>query len=185
MPTTLANSMPAANTPSVSDAASPRQYWRPPALMKRYQIAKLVGTAFFVLIFAGWLWLQWSNPMMRIVAGGLLFMTVWFTFKSVAVDNLRARKGHLAIIDNKLEITRNLGAETATLLIPLNNIGHAEWRNDTDETAGLHLFSHTGSSMSFLNLDFVADEAEARSLANWIRSTTNQAFEVRWPQPTT
>jgi hypothetical protein len=161
-----------------------RIYWRPPALMKRYQIAKLVGAAFFVVIFAGWLWIQWSNPIMRIVAAGLLIMTVWFTLQSVVSDAKRTHH-QIAFMDGNLEVISPTEGGLNTNKVPFADIAHAQWREDTYETAGLWIIGHKGESLAHIGLDHVADQAEARSLAGWIRSAARFPLEVRWPSTIT
>lgn len=175
-----------ANPTDDTTHAPQRAHWRPPALLMRYQIVKLVGAAFFVVIFTGWLWLQWSNPTMRIVAGGLLLATIWFTYQSHSSDARRSFY-KIAIADGKLEI-EGFDANHAPVAesIPLSEIDHAEWTEGDPAASfvfddGLRLVARDGSLLALVGTMWIADQAEARALANWIRSTTHHPFEVRWP----
>src|SRR5688572_32112881 len=104
----------------------------PPERMKRYQLSKAVGAVFFIAIFAGWLFIQWSSPVMRIVAGLLLFMTVWFTLRSIVADAVRGRGRQLSIEGGDLIIERPTGVQR----FPLTSVAGAEWREDAEETLG-------------------------------------------------
>ena len=94
--------------PPSSAAQSTREegwiVYLPPERMRRYEWAKAVGAMFLMVIFGGWLILQWSNPVMRALAAALLLLTGWFTGKSIVIDWLRMRGRQISLVDGVLRI---------------------------------------------------------------------------------
>lgn len=153
--------------------------WLPPRRMRRYQLAKLGGAAVVSLIFTGWLVLQWSSPVMRVVAGSLLLLTLWITFRSIVVDAARARGRQLRLDNQRLTITRPDGST----VVPVADIASATWDEETTATMGLWLYNAQGQPLAHLDSDFLADQAEARAFLSWARRHANLNFPVRWPGP--
>ena len=147
--------------------------------MAKYQAVKLIGAAFFAAIFAGWLWLQWSNPIMRVIAGGLLFMTIVFTWKAHVADDRRVRSGRLAVSQKQRSITITHHDESKT--IALQDVARAVWRNDSEANMGLWLYDNEGKALAHIDGTFVAHEAEARKFLAWLRTLVDVPFQVSWP----
>src|SRR5688572_9427233 len=80
----------ALSLPSI-DRAGERIAWLPRERMLRYQWAKVLGDVVVCAIFAGWLLIQWSNPLMRAGAVALLAITAWVVVASVLSDARRSR----------------------------------------------------------------------------------------------
>jgi len=154
--------------------------WMPPKLMARYQFAKLVGATFFVAIFAGWLVIQWSNPAMRIIAGGLLAMTVIVTWQSHVNDARRARCGRLRVYTDG-EPTLDIAHGDTWQRVLLSRVDHAVWRNADDETLGLWLYDGDEQLQAHIDADFVAHEPEARKFLAWLRGVAGVSLKVSWP----
>lgn len=177
----------AAASPTASHASTERAVaFLPPERMVRYQWAKLIGGAFFVAIFSGWLFIQWSNLLMRAIAATLVLLTVWQTLRSVVADTLRSR-GRL------IELTWSPGGgrDDAVLrittpervsLIPVCDIASARWSDEDDHTFGLVLLDRQGGQLAHLDAWFVDHQEEARTLLNWARQHTRFEFPVHWPQ---
>ncbi len=152
--------------------------WLPPERMRRYQWAKVVGGVLVGVIFSGWLFLQWSNPVMRIVAIGLILMTAWIIASSIITDLHRSRGRQLSIEDDALII--ETGSETSC--IALDEISRAEWHEEPPERAGLLLLDSEGESMALIDRYFLADQTEALAFVHWARERAPFNFEIRWPQ---
>lgn len=177
----------AAASPTASHAPTGRAVaFLPPERMARYQWAKVIGGAFFVAIFSGWLFIQWSNALMRTIAAALVLLTVWQTLRSVVADAMRTR-GRL------IELTWEPGGERddAVLrittpervsLIPVRDIASARWSDDDDHTFGLVLLDRNGGQLAHLDAWFVDHQEEARTLLHWARQHTRFEFPVHWPQ---
>ncbi len=151
-----------------------RAIYQPPQLLARYERAKVVGGLLFVAIFAGWLWLQWSNPWMRMLTGALLVMTAWFTVASILTDLRRHHGRQIELVGRALLVTSPQG----TCWIELSDVEHAQWSDD----AGMSFVRRDGLALGRIDLVTIADEDEARRFMGWLRQRANVGFNVRWPQ---
>jgi hypothetical protein len=158
---------------------SPEEHnlWLPPRHLRRYQRAKLLGGTLVVAIFAGWLYLQWSNLAMRLVAIALILATAWVVLSSMLADANRARGRQIAVEGDKLRVTRPEG-ET---LVTLADAASAEWRDEPIGRAGLWLLDARGQSLAHLDAALLADQAEARVFLGWLRDRTGITLPTRWP----
>jgi len=176
---TLASS-PAPGDAPIARAAegSEEVRWLPPERMARYQAAKIIGSLFFIAIFAGWLYIQWSNPTMRLFAIALLTLTAWLTIKSIIADALRSRGRVITVTRDALRVTQP-GNDVE---VRLADVSHGEWREETEDDFGLALVSPDGRRLARLDHVFLADQAEARMFLNWLRKHSGATFDVRWPE---
>lgn len=149
--------------------------WLPPHRIARYQWSKVIGGLVVCLIFSGWLVLQWSNPVMRWLAGGLIAVTVWVVGASIAADLRRGRGRQVAIVGGQVIVTTP-GGTTSTCLA---HVADAQWRDQNQP--GLWLFDAQGQVLARLDTDLLADQAEARSFLRWARQRADLPFQVRWP----
>ncbi len=161
--------------PAPGPAATPI-VWLPAHRMRQYQRAKLIGAALFALIFAGWLYLQWSNPPLRWFTLALLALTGWVTFRSVREDARRTRGRRLAVVDDALLIT----IDDLTQRLPLS-AARLVWREDHDTTLGLWFYDAQGQTLAHLDGEFFAEQAEARMFMGWLRRHTTLPLVVQWP----
>ena len=128
-----------------------------------------------VVIFLGWLVLQWSNFVMRTVAIGLISTTLWVLIQSIRDDRRRSHGRQIQIVGETLSITQ---AGTVTT-IPLAQVAKARWQDEP--TPGLFFHDDQGQSLAHLDSDFLANQAEARCFLGWLRKHANLSFKVRWP----
>lgn len=156
--------------------ATPTHLWLPPERMRRYQWVKVVGGVLIGVIFAGWLFIQWSNAVMRIVAAGLLLVTVWVIAGSIWDDVVRSRGRQVSLEGDTLVIQ----ADGQVQRVDLSEIGHAEWSEDRAEESGLLLFDRAGRPLALLDSYLLADQAEARAFVHWVRERVPFDFEIRW-----
>lgn len=153
--------------------------WLPPHRLRQYQFAKLVGGALVALIFVGWLWIQWSNPWMRALSGTLIVVTVWIVAVSIRNDHQRSVGRQIAVAARTLTLTTPKNGEQT---IDLVDISRAQWRDDELDQAGLWLLDQQDRALAHLDVDFLAEEAEARVFLAWLRRETNVSFDVCWPE---
>ncbi len=159
--------------------------WLPPTRLRRYQLNKAIGGALVTAIFVGWLILQWSNPVMRVLACVLIATTAWVVIASIIDDRARARGRQIAINATTLRVTTpdapdNPDAPNVSLDIRLADITQAHWRED--DQPGLWLFGRDDRVLAHLDTNFLADQAETRAFLGWARQHADLPFEVRWPQ---
>jgi hypothetical protein len=155
-----------------------RNLWLPPRGMRRYQVAKAVGGTLILLIFAGWLFIQWSNLAMRLLAITLMLITLYVVLVSILTDRHRSRGRQIAIEGDVLTITSPQSSAT----VRLGEIASAEWREEPDEDAGLHLLNGAGQPLVRIDTDFLADEAEARTFLGWVRDRSGATLKAQWTQ---
>ena len=160
----------------MSTAPDERNLWLPPRRMRRYQLAKAVGGLLFAMIFVGWMVIQWSNVLMRNVAGILVALTAWVTIRSIVVDIDRSRGRQLAIEPDRLIIIRPNEEQS----IELSDVAKAVWQNEPEPA--MTLYGHDGSTLAQLDRAFLADESEARTFLGWARRQTDLPFDVDWPR---
>ena len=151
--------------------------WLPPAQMARYQWVKIGGGLLMIMIFIGWLIIQWSNPAMRWFAITLLTITSWVVITSCIDDRTRMRGRQLSIDHHRMVVTK----PNEQIDINLSDVAYAQWRDDDIHTAGLWLFDHSDRELAHLDLDFLGDQSEACSFLKWARQRTDFSFDVRWP----
>ena len=171
------NAQPEPAAPRGEPPADESGLWLPPRRMATYHRARALGGALFALIFAGWLWLQWTNVPMRYLAIGLLLVTAWVTMTSITRDRARQAQRQLAVERNALRITTAEG-ETR---VGLADIARARWSDGPAPQAGLWLLGPDDRALAHLDLNFFADESEARAFLGWARRRTTLPFEVHWP----
>jgi hypothetical protein len=162
--------------------------WLPPRLIRRYQWAKALGGVVFASIFAGWMVIEWSSPVMRVLAGALIVVTLWVTVASVVIDAARARGRQVAVGDGRLDVTTPPAPGSAAgscASVTLADVAYAQWRQDGDEGdggPGLWFIGRDGRPLGGLDTVFLRDEAEARAFVGWLREHWDVALEVRWPR---
>lgn len=149
--------------------------WLPPRRLRRYQWNKVVGGCLMSMIFVGWLLLQWSNPTMRLVAGGLICVTGWVLIQSITNDCRRDRGRQVKIADGELMVTAPHGMTQ----IRLDQVAQARW--DEDSHPGLWLYDTNGRTLIHIDAHFLPDQAEARSFLGWARKHADLPFDVHWP----
>ena len=154
--------------------------WLPPEQMKRYHRVRIGGGALLALIFLGWMVLQWSNPVMRWLAGGLAAVTVWITAAAVWRDVRRGRGRQITLIVQPAAFIIDTPGRHQR--IDVNRIARAEWREETDDAVGLWLFDAEGTVLAHLDAAFLADQAEARTFLAWARRYVDLPFAVHWPE---
>jgi small-conductance mechanosensitive channel len=159
--------------PSVDE----RNLWLPPRGMRRYQLAKALGGALVLLIFVGWLFIQWSNLAMRLLATALILITLYVVIVSIAGDRRRALGRQISIDGQVLNITTPEG--TASVLLP--DVAIAEWRDEPAAEAGLQLLSQAGQRLVRIDAAFLTDEAEARAFLGWLRDRSGITLKTKWP----
>jgi|GEM_PF-3131333 len=169
-------------TMPTSDAMKQQEtdLWLPPRRMRRYQIVKAAGAALFMVIFGGWLILQWSNPTMRWITIGLIVMTGWITFSSVWADLTRSAGRQLVVRDGQIQII----TPQETKRITIAQIAKAVWQEETEDELGLYLYDDKDTLLAHLDIAFLADQAEARTFLGWARKRQPMNFPVQWPQNT-
>ncbi len=153
--------------------------WLPPSRMARYQWNKVIGAAVMMIIFAGWMMIQWSNPVMRAASVGLVVVTGWVLWRSVATDRRRVRGRQLAVSDDALYIT----APGSEARVALADIAAAWWRDpfcEPADRAGLWLYDASVRPLAHLDCTFLADQAEARAFLGWARRRADVHFRVDW-----
>jgi len=153
--------------------------WLPPRRMRQYQWMKVVGGLLIVMIFIGWLILQGSDPVIRTMTIGLIFVTLWVVVRSITDDQKRNRGRQIEISNHQLTVTLPHGTTTFSF----SQVVDALWKDDWQDDAcpGLTFYNGDGQSLVHLDNDFLADQAEARRFLHWIREHTNLPFKVRWP----
>ncbi len=169
--------MPHASAQLVTTACDEHDLWLPPRRMLRYQIAKFLGALVVAGIFVGWLVIQWSNPVMRVLTLMLLALTVWVTLASILGDFFHGRGRQLALRQGQL----TLRVGPLNTVLPLSRIALARWREDDYHTAGLWLLDRDEKPLAHLDLDFLADQDEARAFLRWARQRAELNFPVHWP----
>lgn len=156
-------------------AGSEQSLWMPPNRLYRYQGYKLVGGLMMSGIFFGWLILQGSNPVMWWLCVTLIATTLWVVLASIITDTHRARDRQIRIVDSVMRVTTTQGA----VQVHLDDVAWALWRDGVNP--GLWLHNHEGRPMIHLDLDCLANQAEARVFLNWARQRADLHFEVYWP----
>ena len=150
--------------------------WLPPRRLRSYICAKIAVSLIVGIIFVGWLWIQWSNPVMRIVAIALLIVTAWVLVGSILDDITRSRGRQLAIDGDDVLVKLPTG-ETR---FRQSHLHHAHWRSDDVESLGLWFFDADNQTLAHLDDGFAGDEAEARALVDWLRKHTQLQLPVQW-----
>lgn len=153
-----------------------RNLWLPPRGLRRYQLAKALGGALVLLIFAGWLFIQWSNLAMRWLAIALILITLYVVIVSITGDRRRARGRQISIEGQALNVTTPEG----TASVPLPEVAMAEWSDQPPEDAGLRLLGPAGQRLVRVDHAFLADETEARAFVGWVRDRTGITLRTRW-----
>jgi len=148
--------------------------------MRRYQQVKAGGGLLFALLFAGWLFLQGSNPVMRWIIAGLLVLTLLITFASILEDRRRVRGRQLLAEPGRWMLERD-GTRT---VIDLRQVAEARWRHDETAHLGLWLHDARGRPIARIDPGLVGDEEEARRFLGWARGVSGLPFPVRWPDGT-
>ncbi|MEX0774802.1 MAG: hypothetical protein WD042_03705 [Phycisphaeraceae bacterium] len=166
-------------SPAAADDPGEDRLWLPPRRLRRYTWAKIVTSTIIAATFVGWMWLQWSSPMMRLAAPLLLVITCWVLVRSIAEDYKRARGRQIAVEGDTLEVT---DAEQ-TCGIAMSRIAKGQWLDDPADRRGLHLLDAEGKPLVHLNEAFLADEAEARAFLGWLRQQSQARFDVQWSAP--
>jgi hypothetical protein len=151
--------------------------WMPPDRMWRYQLAKAVGGLLVATIFVGWLIIQWSNPVMRVGCIVLIAVTVWVVYASIREDIVRGRGRQLRLASDRMTIV----APDGQRVVRLSDIHYAQWREDTEETAGLWFYDEQDRMLAHLDTAYLGDQSETRAFLNWARQRTRMDFDVRWP----
>jgi hypothetical protein len=171
--------------PASEPAAS---LWMPPQRLRRYQAAKLVGALLFILIFAGWLALQWSNPAMRWLTVALIGITAWVTVASVVSDLRRSAGRQVAMLgaggSGEFGWMLRVTSPAGEVQLKMADVVIARWREDEEASLGLWFFDDRGSVMAHLDGHFLADQDEARALIAWLRRqipSGSLPFPVQWP----
>lgn len=165
------------SNPPAAPVANEGDMWMPPGRMWRYQLAKAVGGLLVAAIFAGWLLIQWSNPVMRILCMVLIAITAWVVYASIRQDIVRGRGRQLQLTADRMTIV----GPDAQQVLRLNDIGYARWREDTQESAGLWFYDREDRTLAHLNTAYLGDQSEARAFLNWARQRAPMGFDVRWP----
>ena len=127
-----------------------------------------------MLIFAGWLVLQWSILPMRLLAGVLLLSTLYVVVATYRRDVARRRGRSLALRGDTLVVT----TPAALAEVDLPAVAAAVW----DDDAGLRFLDAADATIASIDTQLIATEDEARRLLAWLRRHTAAAFTVRWPQ---
>jgi hypothetical protein len=151
--------------------------WMPPGRMWRYQLAKAVGGLLVAAIFVGWLLIQWSNPVMRVMCIVLIAITAWVVYVSIREDVVRGRGRQLRLTAERMTIV----GPGAQHVLRLSDINAAQWREDTEETAGLWFYDEQNHMLAHLDTAYLGDQSEARAFLNWARQRARMDFDVRWP----
>jgi len=167
--------MKAAEMPHVHHPPSPLAVWLSPERLRQYQWNKAIGGLLISMIFAGWLVLQWSNPVMRLLAATLIAMTLWIVTHSILEDLKRHRGRRIAIADGVLSITTPEGHTE----VRLAEVSHAQWQDDPQPSLGF--YNHRQQKMAGLDEAFLSDQAEARAFLEWARNQADLSFQVCWP----
>jgi hypothetical protein len=163
------------NTPMSADSES--SLWMPPRRMRQYHLVKSAGAVLFTGIFAGWLVLQWSNPVMRGFIALLVLVTGWITVSSIVADIRRGRGRQVGVQGRSLQVT----GPGLALSLPLTQIATGQWRDEWQDDAGLSLLDAQGRRLVLLDGHYLANQTEARAFLNWLRRQTQVHFPVQWP----
>ena len=153
--------------------------WLPPQRLRRYQWHKAVTASLMVIIFAGWLTIQWSNPVARYVSIVLLVVTLWVMWRSMVMDDRQSRGRQVTIVDGMIEIATPDGRTQ----IRLGDISEARWFDPWEyprERAGLWLYDDSRQPLAYLDTGFLADQAQARAFLGWARWRADVNFDVSW-----
>ncbi len=169
-PMTVAHDAPAATAQRVE-----QNLWLPPARLRRYEWNKVIGGLLACTIFAGWLVLQWSNPVMRLVSLLLITVTAWVVVSSIRDDRRHSHGRQIALTHDILSITM----PDATTPVRLADVALAQWRDD--DQPGLWFYGTDNRVLAHLDTDFLADQEQARRFLRWARQLTPLPFDVRWP----
>ncbi len=151
--------------------------WLPPHRMRSYAIARAIGAVIFASIFIGWIFIQWSNPTMRIVASALVIITAWVTAYSIVRDARRASGRQITAKSGALEITDHAG----TFTLHMTDVGEAKWIEDSTETFGLWFYDQQGNTLAHLDENYLDGQAEARTFMGWVCARMDVPFKVQWP----
>lgn len=165
------------STTSKSQPVDQARLWLPPSKLRRYQWVKAIGGALVAMIFVGWLYIQWSNHVMRWFVIALLAITIWVVWVSVISDHFRAQGRQIALEDGLMTITAGHDATC----VRLADVDYACWREDNEEQWGLWFFDAAGNTIAHLDAVFLRDQAEARAFLTWLRGGHRRRLEVRWP----
>ena len=150
--------------------------------MRAYHAAAIVCALLAALIFSGWAVIYGSSPLMRLACVALIAVTGWVVIRATLVDRQRARHRQVRIEAEPREAPRLCVTDpSSTTRFPLTDIQRAAWRHDNLQDAGLWMFDKQGAALAHLDLDFLTDEAEARTFVGWVRRHTGAAFPVQWP----
>ena len=152
--------------------------WLPPRRLSHYQIAKGIAALLAIAIFSGWLWIQWSNLFIRIVAITLSFVTACVTLSSMLSDRRRARGRQIAAKSSEIIVT----SPADVVRIDCADIDRGVWHDDGD-ACGLKLIHRDGRTLVLLDGMFFRDQAEARAFVGWCRKRTGCALHIVW-EPT-
>ncbi len=154
--------------------------WMSRQRLMTYQRNKALGGRLIGAVFIGWLWLQWSNPVMRVVAICLTGLTIWMTTSSIVSDLRRAKGRALSLIGQSLYIAR---PDVDALTLPLESIARAHWRENSPQTLGLWLFDKNEQVLIHLDDHFLESQDEARAFLGWARKYADLNFQVTWEAP--
>lgn len=155
-----------------------RVVWLPADAMTRYWRAKVVGGLLFATLFAGWLVIQWSNMVMRLLALSLLVGTVWMTWESIASERRRFVGRKVSVSSEDLRIEQ----PEAVQEVKLARIDHMRWiaEGNSERAAGLWWFDSASTALLHMDDQLLANEREARSFIGWLRQQTSLQAPVRW-----
>ena len=153
--------------------------WLPARRIRRYQWYKALGGLLMAGVFAGWLVIQWSNPAMRVVCGGLLVVTTWVVAASIIEDWRRGQGRQVCIERGKMRVTVPDGVTEFSI----KHVAQVVWDDGPD--GGLHFCDKDRRTLATLDAQFVADRCEARAFLAWARQRADMRFQARWPRETT
>lgn len=175
----MACTSPCYSATSISRASNCETHlWLPPGPLRLYVWARVIGALLFATIFSGWILMRWSNPAMGYFAGTLVLITLIVTTRSLLIDHRRA-KGRQIILGAGLMTIRTYDCWVE---VKLDDIGHAQWREDHQSISGLWLFNRTGEIIAHIDREFLADQSEARAFLRWARRRTSRSFKVQWSE---
>ncbi len=166
--------------------------WLPPRRMRRYHLNKILAAVLFCVLFAGWMYFQWADPILRLLPMGLALITVLVTGVTVIGEINRSRGRQIT-----LEIGHSeKGTPVLEVLTPedkrrfeLASVKRMVWQDGPDvieegdepDTRGLWLFDSTQQVLAHIDENLLADEEEARDFIGWLRRRTKLPCKVEWP----
>ena len=151
--------------------------WLPPRPMRQYQIAKFVAAALMAGIFVGWLYIQWDDTLVRWLMIVLIVVTGWVTIGSMLSDARRTRGRQITIDPQGITIVTPIKSQR----VAWHQTDHTRWQEDAVAQPGLWLYDKSDSPLGHIDMDFLADAAEARRFLAWAQLHTDCFPPVRWP----